>query len=171
MNRLALIASLLPGCWYFGPSDDDSTEPDKDIPPDAFIWPDALEPSYGTCPPDVSLALATDMYKSMPITFDAAGSSKLCIRLDTTAMTHPTYFDARTPYEPGPPAEFALALYDTSDQLLAVNYDAELPSMQTYATVSFQLVTPRIVYVKLLAWSKNGAPSTQLELGLYQILD
>ena len=110
------------------------------------------------------------MYTQVPITLDRAGAT-LCIRLDTMAMTHPTYFDAQTPQEAGPPSSFGLTLYDAEDRVLAAGYDAQLPSMQTYATVSYTVMTRGILFVKLHAWARQSTQATRLDLALYQILD
>jgi len=170
MRHVAILV-LLVGCSrYFG--GDDEAKPDP-IPPDAAVEPppDApVQPSGATCPADVSLALAGTMYAQVPITLDQAGTT-LCIRLDTTAMTHPTYFDAQTPQEAGPPSSFGITLYDAEDHLLAAGYDAQLPSMQTYATVSYSPMTKGILYVKVHAWARQGTHATRLDLSLYQILD
>jgi len=161
MRHVAILV-LLVGCSrYFGGDD----EANPDAAPDATI-----QPSSATCPADISLALGGTMYTQVPITLDRAGAT-LCIRLDTMAMTHPTYFDAQTPQEAGPPSSFGLTLYDAEDRVLAAGYDAQLPSMQTYATVSYTVMTRGILFVKLHAWARQSTQATRLDLALYQIID
>lgn len=94
-----------------------------------------------------------------------------CLTLDTTARTHPTYFDAMTETEPGPASRFALSLYDADGDLLSPGYDADLVTMETYATVHIEIHEAAVFDVRLVAHARESADTTPLWLGIYQIQD
>ena len=165
-----LALALLSGCTLYFGGPEDVGEPGSAPEPEA-IRPDAAVPRpQGTCAFDVSLSLVDNMFTSIPLTLDHAGTT-LCVRLDTTARTHPTYFDVQTPMEPAQPSSFGLTLHEPDGQLIASGYDAPLTTGQTYATVAYEVTTNGILYVKVHAWARTGAQATQLKLGLFQILD
>lgn len=170
---LAVLAIGLGGCtrYFGGPGGDDTP---IGIDAGSGPLPDALvAPPPAMCTPTVTLALGSHMFDMLQnVTLTEAGST-FCIRLDSTARTHPTYFDAQTPMQAGTTTVYGLAIYSADDQLLATGYDAPLTTTpkQTYQTVEIDIDKNEVRDVKLVAWSRSGSQTTTVSLSLYQILD
>jgi len=181
--RWALILFVLSGCeMYFGGPDDDPDhsgpvrpDPDNSVDAGAAPTPDCgvvPEPT-GMCAATVSLVLTQQMSAIVPVTLDTTGVT-LCVRLDSSAMTHPTYFEAHTPEENGSVPSFGVAIYDANGTLIEDGYDAQLNN-KTYATAGLDYWklqwSQSVHYVKVHAWSRGPAQATQLQLSFYQVLD
>jgi hypothetical protein len=124
----------------------------------------------GACAQSVTLSLAASR-KDLSATLTTTPTT-FCITLDTLGRTHPTYFDAQTPIEPGTRSKFAFAIYSSTNQLLCAGYDAPLSSMvQTYATASLDIRDTAIFDIKLVAWARQTPATTPITMSLYQVLD
>lgn len=166
MQRVWLALALLGGCsTYFG---DDGPDDPPSVPDARVTEPDAEipQPPPGACAHDLSLALIDNEYLIQPITLDAAGTT-LCMRLDTTHRTHPTYFGVQTSVEPGPPPSFGVAIHEVNGQLLSTFY----PCVSSYAWAQYEVQVNAVFYVKVVAWSRGGPQATELQLHLTQIQD
>ncbi|HTL33518.1 MAG TPA: hypothetical protein VL326_10350 [Kofleriaceae bacterium] len=177
MKGLALVFAVAVasgGCtrYFGGPTGDDDSVIGADA--GSAPQPDALvSPPPATCSPTLTLALGSHMFDMFEnVTLTEAGTT-YCIRLDTTARTHPTYFEARTPMQMGTSTVYGLALFSADDQHLATGYDAPLviTPKQTYQTVEIDIDKNAVFDVKLVAWSRSGSQTTTLSLSLYQIID
>jgi hypothetical protein len=187
MRGLFLLAAL-GGCeTYFGGGDDveDRWAPDagsgwSDIDGGGYEW-SGLHCGYqptpievmppGACTQSLSLRIGTDMSEILPAVSLGTTPSTFCITLDTTLRTHPTYFDAQTPEEPGPRSKFAFAVYRPNGELVCAGYDAPLTTGDTYATVGIDIRDNAVFEIKLVAWARDAPGTTQISMGLYQVLD
>lgn len=167
-GRLVTLVLALGGCTtYFG-GDDAPPAQDGGIAPsiDAAI---AIPPP-ASCTPSFALDLTDHRYEQRPAALTDVGTTT-CVRLDASARTHPTYFEVKTPMQPGTQTNFGLAVFSADDHLISTGYDAPLNNMQTYQTVSMSVDTSTIFDVKVVAWSHSPSATTTLTFTLYAILD
>src|ERR1043165_9422415 len=94
---LALVLALGGYTTYFGGDDAPPTR-DGGMGPgiDAAI---AIPPPT-SCMPSFTLDLTSHQYEQRAAALTDVGSTT-CVRLDATARTHPTYFEVKTPMQPG----------------------------------------------------------------------
>jgi hypothetical protein len=168
MTRWLALGLALGGCTtYFGGDDAPPTR-DGGMGPgiDAAI---AIPPPT-SCMPSFTLDLTGHYYEQRTAALTDVGATT-CVRLDATARTHPTYFEVKTPMQPGTQTNFGLAVFSADDHLISTGYDAPLNNMQTYQTVSMSVDTSTIFDVKVVAWSHSPSAATTLTFSLYAILD
>lgn len=168
------VAVGLGGCtrYFGGPTGDDDSPTGLDA--GSAPVPDALvSPPPATCTPNLTLALGAHMFDMLDNVALTPAGTTFCIRLDTTARTHPTYFEAQSPMQLGTTTVYGLALFSADDELLQTGYDADLTTTpkQTYQTVQIEIEENLVFDVKLVAWSRSGSQTTTLHVALYQIQD
>jgi hypothetical protein len=166
-GRLALVLALGGCTTYFG---GDDAPPTRDGGMGPGIDASINIPPPANCSPSFTLILGGPYYEQQMVTLTDAGATT-CVRLDATARTHPTYFEVKTPMQPGTQTNFGLALFSADDHLISAGYDAPLNDMQTYQTASMSVETSTIFDVKVVAWSHSPSAATTLSFVLYAILD